>query len=91
MPANSFDQTRFGRDDTSEERGHCWGMDPETARRQFNVSAALAAILALAALAIAVLGPVATVTVRREAAQTIVEAPKFRHIQHAEVPIQPGG
>jgi hypothetical protein len=91
MPANPFDQTTFGSDDTSDERGHCWGMDPDTARRQLNVSAALAAILALAALAIAVLGPVATVNVRREAAQTIVEAPKFRHIQHAEAPVRPGG
>jgi hypothetical protein len=91
MPADSFDQTQLGSDDNADERGHCWGMDPETARRQLNVSAALAAILALAALAIAVLGPVATVTVRREAAQTIVEAPKFRHIQHAEAPVPPGG
>jgi hypothetical protein len=91
MPAESFDHIQFETDDSADSRGHSWGIAPETARRQLNVSAALAAILALAALALAVLGPIATVTVRREAAQTIVEAPKFRHIQHAEVPVQPGG
>lgn len=91
MPADSFDQIQFETDARAEDRLDCWGMAPETARRQFNVSAVLAALLAFAALAIAVVGPVATVNVRREAAQTLVEAPKFRHIQHAEAPARPGG
>jgi hypothetical protein len=92
MSANSFDHIPFHTDDEADERsGECWGMNPESARRQFNVSAVFAAILALAALLVAVLGPVATVNVRREAAQTLVEAPKFKHIQRAEAPLPPGG
>ena len=77
--------------ESNDDRVDCWGMDPESARRQFNISAVLAAVLALAALAIAVLGPVATVNVNREAAQTIVQAPQFKHIQRAEGTIRPGG
>ena len=83
MPADSFED--------QNERADIWGMDPESARRQFNVSAVLAVVLALAAVVIAVVGPVATVNVRREAAQTIVEAPKFKHIQRAEAVPLPGG
>jgi hypothetical protein len=77
--------------DNSDDHADCWGMDPESARRQFNVSAVLGAVLALAALLVAVLGPVATVNVHREAAQTIVQAPQFKHIQRAEGTIRPGG
>ena len=91
MKADSFEDMQEFDQESEADRRACWGMDPQTARRQFNVSAALAAILALAALAVAVIGPVATVNVRREAAQTIVEMPKFKHIQHAETPTQPGG
>jgi hypothetical protein len=92
MPmSNPFDHTSFDSRQDADDRGECWGMNPESARRQFNVSAALAAILALVALAVAILGPVATVNVRREAAQTLVEAPKFKHIQRAEAVLPPGG
>jgi hypothetical protein len=77
--------------DQEQDSVDVWGIDPQTARRQFNVSAGLAAVLALVALVVAVLGPVATVNVQREAARTIVEAPKFKHIQHAETALQPGG
>lgn len=91
MPADSFDAIQFEADASEQDNADCWGMTPETARRQLNVSAVLAAVLAFVALVVAVLGPVATVNVRREAAQTLVEAPKFKHIQHAEGAISPGG
>lgn len=91
MSADSFERLAGSAHEREDEAVDCWGMDPESARRQFNVSAVLGAFLALAALCIAALGPAATVNVRREAAQTLVQAPQFKHIQRADRVIQPGG
>jgi hypothetical protein len=66
-----------------QEAGFTQGIDPDAARRQFNMSAGLAAVLGVVALAVSFLAPMKPVEVSRERLQMTVQAPQKVQVRHA--------
>lgn len=66
-----------------QDAGFTQGIDPDSARRQFNISAGLAAVLGVAALAVSFLAPLKPVEVSRERLQMTVQAPQKVQVRHA--------
>jgi hypothetical protein len=76
-----------------QDAGFNAGVDPRAARRQFNVSAGLAAVMGIVALALTVVMPIKPVDVSREQLQMTVQAPQKVQVRHAarDAKILPGG
>ncbi|MDB5651604.1 MAG: hypothetical protein JWL62_3124 [Hyphomicrobiales bacterium] len=66
-----------------EDAGFTQGIDPDSARRQFNMSAGLAAVLGVVAIALTFVVPVKPVDVSREHLQMTVQAPQKVQVRHA--------
>lgn len=78
-----------------QDAGFKQAIDPDTARRQFNVSAGLAAILGLTALALTFVVPMPSLEtgLGRERLQATVQMPHKVQVRHAaqDVKALPGG
>ncbi|MDO9440956.1 MAG: hypothetical protein Q7T73_08710 [Beijerinckiaceae bacterium] len=69
------------------------GVDPQAARRQFNMSAGLAGLLGLVAITLTFAAPLTPVEISREKLQMTVQAPQKVQVRHAaqDVKVLPGG
>jgi hypothetical protein len=66
--------------------GYSWSIDPNSARRQFNMSIGLLAVMAVAICAVAFTSDLTPAPVSSRTARLTVQAPQLVHIQQAENP-----
>lgn len=76
-----------------QDAGFNAGVDPRAARRQFNISAGLAAVMGVVALALTFVAPMQPVEMSREKLQMTVQAPQKVLVRQAaqDVSLRPGG
>ena len=82
---------KIERADLEPNSGFTRVMDPQDARRQLHVSAALAAVLAIAAAAVLAMPRTQQIASTPKTITLTVQAPQLVHVQQAQIKAQPGG
>ncbi len=77
--------------EATRNAGFSRAMDPQDARRQLHVSAAIVGVLAIAATVVLSLPRLPEVASAREPVKLTVQAPQIVHVKHASSAAQPGG
>ena len=79
--------------DRSAEHGFTWQIDPDTARRQFNLSIMLVAFIALATFTATLAMKFEAPTQGSGGGRALVQAPSLVHVQQAahDLSQRPGG